>query len=61
MVNESAVVNSAATRPQVLTNRPMLFSLDYGLANSGTYTLTTVWDDGTGGTNMCTSKAFYTP
>jgi len=37
-----------------VTNKPMQFSLAYGLANSGVYTLITTWDDGTGN-NICTS------
>jgi hypothetical protein len=38
-----------------VSNKPMDFNLTYALANSGVYTLTTTWDDGTG-TNICTSK-----
>ena len=39
---------------QGVSNKPMQFSLGYGLANSGVYTLVTTWDDGTGN-NICTS------
>ncbi len=37
-----------------VSNMPLQFSLGYGLANSGVYTLVTTWDDGNGN-NICTS------
>jgi hypothetical protein len=43
-----------------VTNKPLQFFLGYELASSGTYTLTTTWDDGTG-TNLCTSAAVHYP
>ncbi len=45
---------------QGVSNKPMQFSLSYGLANSGTYTLVTTWDDGNGN-NVCTSAAAVYP
>ncbi len=43
-----------------VTSKPLQFYLGYELASSGTYTLTTTWDDGTG-TNLCTSAEVYYP
>jgi hypothetical protein len=43
-----------------VTNKPLRFFLGHELANSGTYTLTTTWDDGTG-TNLCTSAPVHYP
>ncbi len=41
---------------QGVSNKPLQFSLGYGLANSGVYTLVTTWDDGNGN-NICTSAS----